>query len=56
MVVREVHAVCGTLMIMVAVLVATLGEGGWGPIGLFVIGLFVLLSSYDRGERRAGRQ
>ena len=50
MIVREVHALCGTLMILTAALLTTFAAGGWG-----VVGLFVLLNSYDPRERRTGR-
>ena len=56
MIVREVHALRGTLMIVVAVTLRIVDEGGRGLIGLAVLGFFVLLSSYDPSERRTRRQ
>ncbi len=37
-------------MVVGAVLLTTFVEGGWAVVTLLVLGLFVLLSSYDRGE------
>lgn len=51
---RITHAICGTAMILTAVILRLEGVGGRSLVGLAVLGFFVLMSSYfDRSDRDA---